>query len=373
MRRMIYIHEQKKWPIFHWDENVIGQKLSDARFHQGLLLGKMRNLGFGLKDQAILQILTTDIMTSSNIEGENLDKEQVRSSVARRLGLPYDEEIFIERNVDGIVEMVMDATHNYLAPLSKKRLFSWQASLFPGGYSGMHTIHTGSFRKDQNGPMQVISGPVGMERIHYRAPDASRIPEEMDSFIQWFNRAKDMDGVLAPGIAHIWFLSIHPFEDGNGRIARALTDMLLARDEHSPNRFYSISSQIQKNRKEYYQILEKTQKGNLDITAWLLWYLQCFKDAIGNTEEILSSVFAKADFWQKYSMENFSDRQKKVLNLYMDGWKGKLTSSKWARLAKTSQDTANRDILELLDKGILIRNGSGRSTHYVPNCGENRP
>ena len=361
----MYIYERKHWPVFKWDEIFILNLLTRVSFNQGILLGKMNNLGFDFQDEALIKIMTNEIVMSCEIEGEILDQEQVRSSIAKHLGLEPYNDIRIERNVDGIVEMVLDATQNYNKPLTKKRLFGWQASLFPTGYSGIHKIRVGKFRDDKKGPMRVISGPIGKESIHYEAPGAGFINKEIDVFLRWFNTEKKINGILKAGIAHLWFLSIHPFEDGNGRIARTITDMLLAKHEQSKYRFYSLSSQIRKERNDYYKILEKNQKGTLDITEWLAWYLNCFDRAIAATEEILIIVFRKAQFRQKYSTLSLNKRQLKVLNRYLDGFIGNLTSSKWAKLAKTSQDTANRDIADLIDKKVLVSAGSGRSTHYV--------
>jgi len=363
----MYIYQRSKWPSFSWNQEKILELLSTVKFSQGMLLGKMGNLGFELKDEATLNVLTEDVLKSSEIEGETLDKKQVRSSIARRLGLETDMNIHVERNVDGIVELLLDATRHYNKPISKERLLGWQASLFPTGYSGIHKIKSGRFRDDKDGPMRVISGPVGKEKIHYQAPDAASIEMEIKHFINWFNASTELDGVVKSGIAHLWFVTIHPFEDGNGRIARALTDMLLAQFERSDKRFYSMSSQIQKNRQSYYDILEKTQKGSLDITDWLIWYLECVQSAIEGTGDILSVVFTKAHFWQKFSGIMFNDRQRKVLNKFLDGFEGNLTSSKWARITKTSQDSANRDISDMINKNVLISAGGGRSSHYVLN------
>ncbi len=363
----MYIYQESNWPKFFWNQEKVWEILSKVKFSQGLLLGKMEGLGFKLKEEAILNVLTQDVLKSSEIEGESLDREQVRSSIARRLGLDIGGGVHVERNVEGIVEMMLDATQRYNEPLTKERLLGWQASLFPTGYSGMHKIEVGQFRDDKNGPMQVVSGAIGREKVHYQAPDASDLDKQMSIFIDWFNISDDIDSVLKSGIAHLWFVTIHPFDDGNGRIARALTDMLLAKAEQTNQRFYSMSAQIRKERNDYYDILEKTQKGSLDITEWFVWYLECLHRAIENTEETLSVVFNKAHFWQKYSNVALNDRQKKVLNRFLDGFEGNLTSSKWAKLSKSSQDSANRDIADLLEKNILIKAGSGRSTHYVLN------
>lgn len=363
----MYIYQRSSWPEFTWNREKILKLLSEVKFSQGLLLGKMEGLGFDLKKEAVLNVLTQDVLKSSEIEGEALDKEQVRSSIARRLGLDTGGGINVERNVEGIVEMMLDATRHYDEPLTKDRLFGWHASLFPTGYSGMYKIKAAKFRDDRNGPMQVVSGPIGKEKVHYQAPDASVLDMEVSRFLDWINNPKEICGILAAGIAHLWFVTMHPFDDGNGRIARAITDMLLAKAENTDQRFYSVSAQIRKDRKDYYDILEKTQKGDMDITNWLAWYLECLHKAIENTKETLSIVFNKAHFWHKYSIVTFNDRQKKVLNRFLDGFEGSLTSSKWAKISKSSQDSANRDIADLIEKNILKKIGSGRSTKYVIN------
>lgn len=366
----MYIYQNKKWPAFEWNQQKILEILSKVKLAQGLLLGKMNALGFNLKEEAVLNVLTQDVLKSSEIEGEILDKEQVRSSIARRLGVDIGGGVAIERNVEGVVEMMLDATQHYDKPLTIDRLLGWQASLFPTGYSGLHKINAGQFRDDKNGPMQVVSGPIGKEKVHFQAPDAPDLECEVNIFMEWLNNNNELDGIIKAGIAHLWFVTLHPFEDGNGRIARAITDMLLARAENTSQRFYSMSAQIRKERNQYYDILEKTQKGSLDITDWLLWYLECLLRAIENTKETLKSVLDKALFWQEHSEKSFNDRQKKVINKLFDGFEGNLTSSKWAKLTKSSQDSANRDIADLVEKGILIKSGAGRSTHYILKCGD---
>ncbi len=367
----MYIYLRSNWPKFTWNREKVLKPLLEVKFLQGLLLGKMESLGFNLKEEAVLDVLTQDILKSSEVEGEILNKEQVRSSVARRLGINaggiYTKGLInIDRDVEGIVEMMLDATQHYDRPLTKDRLFGWHASLFPTGYSGMYKIEVGRFRDDKNGSMQVVSGPVGKKKIHYQAPDASVLDIELTRFLDWINR-KDNHDVLSAGIAHLWFVTIHPFDDGNGRIARAITDMLLAESERTSQRFYSMSAQIMKERNAYYDILEKTQKKDVDITGWLVWFLKCLRKAIENAEETLSTVLDKAHFWQKYSEVILNDRQKKVLNRFLDGFEGNLTSSKWAKISKSSQDSANRDISYLLEKNMLIKKGSGRNTHYILN------
>lgn len=363
----MYIYQESEWPNFDWNREKILEILSRVKFAQGLLLGKMEAIGFNHKEEAILNVLTQDVLKSSEIEGEILDKEQVRSSIARRLGLDVGGNIHVDRNVEGVVEMMLDATQHYTDSLTKERLIGWQASLFPTGYSGMYEINVGRFRDDKNGPMQVVSGPQEKRRVHFQAPNASSLESEMAHFLGWINITTELDGILKAGIAHLWFVTLHPFDDGNGRIARAITDMLLARAENSTQRFYSMSTQIRKERKNYYNILEKTQKGFLDITDWLVWYLECLLRAIENTEDILASIFIKASFWQQYSNITLNDRQKKVINRLLESFEGKLTSSKWAKLCKCSQDSANRDIADLIEKKIFIKLGAGRGTNYILN------
>lgn len=324
----------------------------------------MDALGFDVKNNALLNVLTENILTSSEIEGEILNKEQVHSSVARKLGLEFNQNINIERNIEGVVDMMFDATQNFSQPLTNERLFGWHASLFPTGYSGMYKIETGQYRSDKNGPMQVVSGHLGKEKVHYEAPSAEVLPEEIEFLIDYINN-DETNFIIKAGIVHLWFVVLHPFEDGNGRIARALTDMLLAKNDDSSYRFYSMSSQIQKNRKSYYEILEKTQKGSMDITNWLIWFLENLLLAINSSEDILKGVLKRAEFWQKHININFNDRQKKVLNRFMDDFKGNLTTTKWAKMCNCSQDTATRDISDLIDKKILKKSGKGRSTHYI--------
>ena len=364
MRRIkIYIHEQDDWPYFKWDNNKVLLKLGETRNQQGKLLGKMETLGFDLQNEAVLNTLTLDVIKSSEIEGEFLEQEQVRSSIARKLGLDIAGSVYSERNVDGIVEMMLDATQRYSAPLTSDRLFDWHASLFPTGRTHLHKITVADWRKE--GPMQVISGPMGKEKIHYEAPHSERVAKEMDDFLYWFENEEGVDLVLKAAIAHLWFVTIHPFDDGNGRITRAITDMLLARSDKSVQRFYSMSAQIKVERKEYYNILEKIQKGNLDITEWILWFLDCLTNAINATENILSKVLYKAEFWKIHSTTILNERQQKMINKLLDGFNGKLTSSKWGKINKCSQDTALRDIQDMIKKNILQKEASGgRSTNY---------
>lgn len=360
-----YIHQLKGWPQFNWSAEHIAGQLASVSRHQGRLIGRMEALGFQLRTEAVLESLTQEVIKSSEIEGEVLDKEQVRSSIARRLGLDIGALAPVDRNVEGVVEMMLDATQSYDQPLTEERLFIWHAALFPTGRSGMTRIAVGTWRTEKSGPMQVVSGPIGRERVHYEAPEASRVEDDMCAFLKWFNMETAVDPVLRAAIAHLWFVTIHPFEDGNGRIARAIADMALARSEESSQRFYSMSAQIRIERNAYYGILEKTQKGNLDITAWLQWFLACLDRAFDGAEKTLASVIRKARFWDIYAQENLNDRQRKVLNRMLDGFEGKLRSSKWAALTKTSNDTALRDIEDLVRRGILIKDAAGgRSTSY---------
>jgi Fic family protein len=367
----MYIHENENWTDFTWDNKKVMTKLGEVRNLQGRLLGKMESLGFDLQNEAVLNTLTLDIMKSSEIEGEFLDIGQVRSSIARRLGIDIAGAVESERHIDGIVEMMLDATQRYDAPLSKDRLFGWHAALFPTGWSHLCKITVADWRKDATGPMQVVSGPMGKEKVHYQAPSSDRIEPEMNKFLYWFENEQEIDLVLKAAIAHLWFVTIHPFDDGNGRITRAITDMVLARSDKNSMRFYSMSAQISVERKQYYENLEKTQKGNSDITAWILWFLQCLINAIGSSEETLSKILLKAEFWKKHSTTMLHERQQKIINRLLDGFDGKLTTSKWAKINKCSQDTALRDIQDLINKDILQKEaGGGRSTNYeLKNAG----
>lgn len=366
MRRMkIYIHEKENWTDFTWDNKKVMIKLGEARNQQGRLLGKMESLSFDLQNEAVLNTLTLDVIKSSEIEGEFLDIKQVRSSIARRLGIDIAGAVESERHVDGIVEMMLDATQKYDLPLTKNRLFGWHAALFTSGWSNLYKITVADWRKDTTGPMQVVSGPMGKEKVHFQAPSADRIEPEMIKFIDWFENQQEIDLVLKAAIAHLWFVTIHPFDDGNGRIARAITDMTLARSDKTIRRFYSMSAQIRVERKQYYEKLEKTQKGNSDITEWILWFLQCLINAIDSTDGTLSKVLYKAEFWKIHSTTNLNDRQQKIINRLLDGFDGKLTTSKWGKINKCSQDTALRDIQDLIKKDILQKAPSGgRSTNY---------
>ena len=339
--------------------------LSETRNLQGRVLGRMESLGFDLRKQASLETLTLDVLKSTEIEGEFLNPEQVRSSIARRLGMEIAGSVESDRNVDGMVEMMLDATQNCFEPLNAERLFDWHAALFPTGRSGMYKITVGEWRTDSTGPMQVVSGAMGKEKVHFEAPDSSLLESEMGKFIKWFNIKNELDLVLKAALAHLWFVTIHPFDDGNGRIARALTDMLLAQSDRSSQRFYSMSAQIRVERKQYYDILEKTQKGNLDITNWIQWFLNCLIHALESTDTVLTRVLFKADFWHKHAETVMNERQTKMLNKILSEFEGKLTSSKWAKITKCSKDTAIRDINDLIDKDILKKeDAGGRSTNY---------
>ncbi|MDR3719256.1 MAG: Fic family protein [Bryobacteraceae bacterium] len=364
--RRLFIHERQEWPQLDFDLERLAEPLASVRHRQGRLIGQMETLGFSLRQEAILQTLTADVLKSGEIEGERLDAEQVRSSIARRLGMDIGALKPADQNVEGVVELMLDATRDFDQPLTVDRLFAWHAALFPTGRSGMTRIKAGDWRDDQTGPMQVVSGPVGKERIHFEAPAGARLETEIQAFLGWFNTAAAMDPVLKAGLAHLWFVTIHPFDDGNGRIARAIADMLLARSENSSQRFYSMSAQIRLERSAYYEILERTQKGTLDVTPWLEWFLDCLGRAIDGAQTTLSSILVKARFWESVAAVLLNDRQRRELNRLLDGFEGKLTSSKYARLAKCSQDTALRDISALVERRILIRNSEGgRSTSYA--------
>jgi len=363
---MNHIYHKKDWPRMTWDHERLAGQLAGVRHRQGRLIGRMEGLGFSLRNEAVLQTLTEDVLKSNEIEGEKLDKDQVRSSIARRLGLDIGGLVAVDRHVEGVVEMMLDATGHYADPLTEERLCAWHAALFPTGRSGMIRIAVGRWRDEQSDPMRVVSGPIGREKVHYQVPEAKRVSGEMNAFLKWFNAPQAMDPVLAAGLAHLWFVTIHPFEDGNGRIARAIADMALARSENSMQRFYSMSAQIRQERNAYYDTLEKTQKGGLDITLWQEWFLGCLDRAIEGAEHILAGIFRKARFWETHIQKPFNDRQRAILNRLFDDFEGKLTSSKWAKLGKCSQDTALRDIDDLVKRGILVKEpGGGRSTSYA--------
>lgn len=363
-----YIHQLKNWPQFTWDEKEISHLLSLTRYKQGLLNGFMENLGFETISEATLQTLTADVIKSTEIEGKILNHDQVRSSIARKLGMNIGGLVAADRDVEGIVEVMVDATRNYNKPLSKERLFAWHSALFPTGRNGMQKIKVGSWRSDETGPMQVVSGPMGKEKVHFEAPSSERLNMEMNGFLKWFNKndSDQLDQVLKSAIAHLWFVTIHPFDDGNGRLARAIADMQLTRSDGGHQRFFSMSAQIRKERKEYYEVLEKTQSGNLDITRWLTWFLNCMTHALGNADEVRQRVLNKKMFWDKNTLQSFNERQRLIINKLLDGFDGNLTSSKWAKIAKCSADTALRDIQNLIQKDILDKTVSGgRSTNYI--------
>jgi len=362
----MYIHERKAWPEFRWDQTKLAPLLAQVRHLQGRLLGRMEALGFQLREEATLQTLTQDVVKTSEIEGEKLDAQQVRSSLARRMGMDIGALPPLDRNVEGIVEVMLDATRNAAKPLTPERLFDWHAALFPTGRSGMRRITVGGWRTGESGAMQVVSGPIGREQVHYEAPAHQLLKQEMARFLKWCDTAADSDPVIKAALAHFWFVTIHPFEDGNGRIARAIADLMLARSEKSSQRFYSMSSQIQRERNAYYEVLESCQKGTLDITPWIEWFLNCLKHALGLSDQILESVLVKARFWKAHAGESFNERQRKVVNLMVDDFEGKLTSSKWAKLTKCSPDTALRDISDLIARKILMKEeAGGRSTSYT--------
>ena len=360
---IMYIYQQKNWPNFTWDYSRLQNVLNDVSFARGVLLGRMNSIGFKLKSEATLNSLSQEIVKSSEIEGEILNTEQVRSSIARRLNLEFKSSAKESHYIDGIVDMMLDATNGYMKPLTKKRLFAWHASLFPTGFSGMYKIDVGKFRLDKDGRMQVISYRRNKEIVHFQAPEAFEIPKHISAFIKWFNKASN--DVISAAIAHLWFVTIHPFDDGNGRITRALTEMMLAKVDSSGSRFYSMSNQVLLRRKEYYDILEKTQSGSLDITDWILWFCQTLLNAVNDSLKHTDSIFQKAKFWQNNGDIDFSANQQKITNRLFDGFDGNLTSSKWAKICKCSQDTAIREISNLLKKNILKKVGEGRSTHYV--------
>jgi Fic family protein len=364
----VYIWQMQDWPRLSWDGPRLAPLLTRVTREQGRLLGKMQALGFDLRGEAHLRAMTQEVLKSSEIEGEKLDGDQVRSSIARQLGLDIGGLVRSDRSVDGVVEMMLDATGHFVQPLTDRRLFAWHASLFPTARSAMRDILVGKWRDDHDGPMQVVSGPVGKQKVHYQAPPAKRLRGEVKKFLAWFNKPGEMDELLIASLAHLWFVTIHPFDDGNGRIARAIADMALARSEGSHQRFYSMSAQIRRERDDYYLTLERTQKGGLDVTAWHEWFLSCLLRAMEGSQQLLGGVLNKARFWERFAKEPLNERQIKVLNRLLDGFEGKLTTSKWAALAKCSQDTAYRDILDLVDREALKKDpGGGRSTSYSLN------
>ena len=358
-------HELPEWPNYRWDRERLAESLAAVSRQQGRLIGHMEALGFQLRQEAVLQTLTTDVIKTSEIEGEKLDAEQVRSSIARRLGMDIAGLKPADRDVEGIVEMMLDATGKFEKPLDEERLFGWHAALFPTGRSGMTRITVGAWREDRSGPMQVVSGAGGREKVHYEAPAAPRLEKEMGAFLEFFNADAAMDPILKAALAHLWFVTIHPFDDGNGRIARAIADMQLARSEGSSQRFYSMSAQIREERKAYYEILQKTQNNTMDITPWMEWFLACLGRAIARARETLETILAKARYWEALKGAALNDRQSRLINRLMDGFDGNLTTAKWAKIAKCSHDTALRDIQDLIEKGFLVQNAGGsRSTSY---------
>ncbi len=364
----MYLHHHKDWPSFKWDNNTLLPYVSKVRNLQGRLIGKMEGIGFELRDEAVLETLTEDIVRSSEIEGELLNPAEVRSSVARRLGMEISGLPNASRDVEGVVEMMLDATQKYEDLVTKERICGWHAALFPTGRSGIHKITVGEWRNDAHGPMQIVSGPMGREKVHYIAPEALRLEEEMNRFLDWFNKDKSMEPVVKSGIAHLWFVSIHPLDDGNGRIARTIADAQLARADRTNQRFYSMSSQIMKSKNEYYDVLESTQKGSMDVTQWLVWYFERLIAALEATDETLSNILAKAKFWELHKTTRFNERQVEMINKLQGDFVGKLSSSKWAKMTKTHRDTARRDIQDLIEKGVLSDSGEGgRSTNYLLN------
>ncbi|MEO0043446.1 MAG: hypothetical protein RL329_2894 [Bacteroidota bacterium] len=364
-KNMRYIHQQKNWATFSWDNNALITPLSTVRYLQGKLISKMSMLGFAFQQEAFLETLTVDIVKTNEIEGQFLQPEQVRSSIARQLGMEIHGLIPSDRHIEGVVQMMLDATQNTQSPLTSERLFDWHAALFPTGRSGMYKIAVAQWRKDEKGAMQVVSGAFGQEQVHFQAPAADRLESEMSLFLQWFNGTQVLDPILKAGIAHLWFVTIHPFEDGNGRMARAIADMQLSKADGVLQRFYSMSAQIQLQRKQYYQILEKTQKGDLDLTEWLLWFLACLNIALQDSEVILNRVLQKARFWDKQAKTILNQRQIMMLNKLLGVFEGKLTAAKWAKMTKSSNDTALRDIQDLIQKKILKKeDAGGRTTNY---------
>lgn len=362
----VWIHEHKDWPNFTWDANALVSLLADIRYRQGCLLGRMEGLGFELKREASLRTLSNDVIKSSAIEGENLNSAEVRSSIARRLGLDIAGLVPTSRDVEGIVEMMLDATQHSLQPLTQDRLFDWHAALFPTGRSGMRHITVGEWRTVDTGAMQVVSGPIGKEKVHFEAPSAECLAKEMQNFLAWFEIEDQLDPVIKAGIAHLWFVTIHPFEDGNGRIARAVGDMALARADGTKDRFYSLSSQLEAERKAYYEQLEKQQRATPDITQWLEWFLACLGRALNDAEAAMATVLFKAQLWDSINQKPVNERQRMIINRMLeDAFEGFMNTSKYAKLAKCSNDTALRDIQELKSRGVFIKNpGGGRSTSY---------
>lgn len=362
----MYIHQLKNWPNFIWDADVILKRLGEVRYKQGRILGLMSAAGFKTQEHKVLDTLTLDVTKSSEIEGEKLNKDQVRSSIARRLGIELEGSVLAERDVEGVVEMMLDATQAYTKALTADRLYDWHSALFPTGRSGMHKITVSALRNNEAGPMQVVSGAIGRKKVHYEAPESARLSNEMSVFIDWFNAASTTDPIIKAAITHLWFVTIHPFDDGNGRITRALTDMQLSRADGTSQRFYSMSAQILSEKSAYYDILEHTQKGGMDITTWLSWFLDCLFNAMNYTEETLSAVSSRNQFWEKHRKTQLNSRQQYMISILLDGFFGKLSSTKWAKMTKSSPDTALRDIKDLMAKGILENESSGgKNTNYT--------
>ena len=363
-----YIWQASDWPNWRFDLAALAGPMAEVSRAQGILMGRLADVGMALRDQASLATLTEDVVKTSEIEGEQLNVESVRSSIARRLGVDIGALAPVDRHIEGVVEMVIDATANCHAPVSRERLFGWHAALFPTGYSGLSKIKVGGWRDDVSGPMQVVSGPIGRQKVHFEAPPADRLETETGRFLDWVNSASNEPPLLKAGLGHLWFVTLHPFDDGNGRIARAIGDLLLARADGSPQRFYSLSAQIQRERKAYYDILERTQKRSMDVTEWLVWFLDTLHRAVNQAQHTLDAVLTKARFWQRWATMPLNERQVKLLNKLLDGFEGKLTSSKWAAIAKCSPDTALRDINDLLGRGVLRKtDAGGRSTSYELN------
>jgi Fic family protein len=361
----VYLWQRADWPVWRCDLVTLSAPLAAASHAHGLLRGRLADVGLGLRDEANLAAVTDDVVKTSAIEGEQLDVASVRSSIARRLGLDIGGLAPVDRHVDGVVEMVLDATSRADAPLTAERLLGWHAALFPTGYGGLSRITVGAWRTDAAGPMQVVSGPAHRHRVHFEAPPAGRLAGEVERFLEWAASHNADQPLIKAGLAHLWFVTLHPVDDGNGRIARAVGDLMLARADGSAQRFYSLSAQIQRERKGYYEVLEQTQKGTMDVTPWLVWFLHALHRALEGAHDTLGAVFAKARFWQRWANTPMNERQLKVLNRVLDGFEGKLTSGKWAALAKCSGDTALRDITELLAAGVLQKApGGGRSTSY---------
>lgn len=366
----MYIYEQKNWPNFIWNNDQLFEIVTKVSFKQGQLLGKMQSIGFDFRQEALLNNLTEEITKSSEIEGELLNKDEVRSSIARRLNIHNEKSVSSSHHIDGVVEIMINATHNFESLLTYERLCGWHAALFPTGYSGMYKNKTACYRDDKDGPMQVVSNNKGREIVYYEAPKASLIKKYMDEFFGWVNKVDDTNPLIKAAISHLWFITIHPFEDGNGRIARAVTEFMLAKAEKSSYRFYSMSAQIQKQKNEYYKVLENTQKGTLDVTNWIKWFLETMLQALETSEIMVSKIIFKAEHWMEFNKFPLDENQKKMINMLFDGFEGNMTSSKWAKICKCSQDTASRSIKQLVEYGILKQQGSGRSTHYILACGD---